>query len=480
MIEAAPRRERLHLWLLFLVASFAYGLYAVAKHARFMTGFDLGLFDQHLWRSSHLLPLANTLRELPHLWGDHFHPLFLILTPLYWVGDGTSNLLWAQALLVCAGAFPLYRYARRKIEHVPTLLLVSGFLVAWPVGEGLGFDVHDIALTVPALGWAILLFEERRFRPFWIAAAALLLTREDQGLTVAAFGVLALFRREWVLGSGLIVVGMGWFLVAMKWIIPHFAGGAFAHWGYGHIAPDAASLVIVLLTHPKLLVQNLILPFTKVALVRRFLEPCLFLGLASPLIVLAIPGLLSRVLSQHAKHWDPTMHWGMPTALIVAFATVDVFGRGLILVRRVNRAKVARFGATALLLASLIGAALVPQKSLFRPSFWRDDAQRSAGRRAIALVPPEARVVASNIALPHLSRRREIFADWGYFRDYPPTWRAPRRLSSEEKIESYRRGDVIVFDATSPNPEGVAILGRMPEFERVFNEEGWIVFRRRE
>lgn len=476
---ATSRRERLHLWALFLAACSAYGLYAVAKHAGFMSSYDLAIFDQHLWRASHGFPLANTVRELPHLWGDHFHPLFLVLTPLYWIGDGTTNLLWAQAALVTAGVFPLYRYARRRIDHIPALLLVASFLVAWPVGEGLGFDVHEIALTVPALGWAILLFEERRFTPFWVAVAAMLLTREDQGFTVAMFGVLALTRRDFRLGMGLVVIGAGWSFAAVRWIVPHFSGVGYAQWMYGHLAADAPSLVVLFLTRPWVLVKSLVLPLKKVALVRRFLEPTLYIGLASPLTLLAVPGVAARLLSKYPKHWEPNLHWGLVTAMVLAFATTDVFGRALPLVRRVHRTRVARGAAGLLLAASLVGASLVPQKSLFRPSFWQDEPRRAAGREALALIPPDASVVATVIALPHLTHRLHAYVDWGYYRVYPPTWKPDVEPSAAAKFDSYSRADWIVFDPFVPNPEGLAIVAGRTDFVRVYDREGWTLFRRR-
>jgi len=74
--------------LVVLVAGFfaAYAAYAVIRHEDFITGLDLAIFDNALWHYSRFETPVSPIKGLPNVLGDHFHPIVVVLAPLYWIG----------------------------------------------------------------------------------------------------------------------------------------------------------------------------------------------------------------------------------------------------------------------------------------------------------------------------------------------------------------------------------------------------------
>ena len=83
------------------VAVFAtiYVLLSVYKHWHFGSGFDLAIFDQAVWHLSRFEIPASSIRGFPNLFGDHFHPILLVLAPLYRIAPAAETLIVTQAVL---------------------------------------------------------------------------------------------------------------------------------------------------------------------------------------------------------------------------------------------------------------------------------------------------------------------------------------------------------------------------------------------
>jgi uncharacterized membrane protein len=92
-------------------------------------------------------------------------------------------------------------------------------------------DFHPVALAAPLLLGAFWYLDEDRLVPFVLAGLACL-TKEQVGFTVAAMGVwCALARRRRIAGAAIAVVGVAVSIVAISFVVPHFApgtGSAFA------------------------------------------------------------------------------------------------------------------------------------------------------------------------------------------------------------------------------------------------------------
>jgi hypothetical protein len=74
--------------------------------------------------------------------------------------------------------------------------------LSFGLAEAADFDVHEVAFAVPLLALAGSAYVRRDWRGVCLWALPLLLVKEDQGLTVAAIGVVLLLSgaRRWGLG----------------------------------------------------------------------------------------------------------------------------------------------------------------------------------------------------------------------------------------------------------------------------------------
>jgi hypothetical protein len=97
-------------------AALFFSAISVYRHDRFASGgYDLGIFDQTIWGYSRFQIMPNTVKGIPNLLGDHFHPALMALAPLYWLWDDVRVLLLAQAFLLAASSLPIFWSARIRL-----------------------------------------------------------------------------------------------------------------------------------------------------------------------------------------------------------------------------------------------------------------------------------------------------------------------------------------------------------------------------
>lgn len=340
------------------VAAIAYAAISIARHATFRsTGFDLGIFDQVLWHYSRLEAPASSVKGLPSILGDHFSPALALLAPVRLLG--TEAVLGAQAALVAAAALPLYWYSRSRA-------IVVAYLLFGGVQEALWFDFHEVALAPLPIALAVYLESRGRTRESVACVLFLLLVKEDLTLLVCAFGVWYLLRGHRRLGPALIATGV----LAYALITGPLMPGEYTYAGQ----------------YPGPVLEELPRKLTTVAYL---LGAFLGLPLLSPLFVLALPLLAARLLSDNPKHWTLEDHYSLTIAPILALAAAD----GL---RRFPKA------APALVVVALACTPLFLQIPGGAPHAYR------AAEDALAAIPPDAPVTASNRLVPHLSGRDEI------------------------------------------------------------------------
>ena len=84
-------------------------------------------------------------------------------------------------------------------------------------------------------------FQAGRLRSALIALAFLLLVKEDMGLLVAGIGVYlavsrpGVVRRKWLVGIGLVVVGVAYTAFATYVLIPAFGGRSDYYWAHSSL-----------------------------------------------------------------------------------------------------------------------------------------------------------------------------------------------------------------------------------------------------
>lgn len=407
-------------------AAVVYAASSLLRLRTFHAGtYDLVIFDQAVRSYSRFgAPVAmvkgvhNGFGPDFSILGDHFSPILALLAPLYRIHDGPGTLLVAQAVLFAAAIAPIWRYARRRLGTCAAYCAAGAYALSWPVAEALAFDFHEVAF-VPLL--SALLVERHdagRRGQALLAAAALLLVKEDMGLLLAGFGLYLLTRRgERRLGAGLVGAGAAATWAASRVLIPAFGGDGDYYWAYGSLGDDLPDVVRHVLTRPWDAVIALVTPVTKAWTMALLVLPLLLLPLRSPITLTAVPLLAERMLAgSFPNWWEPKYHYNAFLIAVLVIAAVDgaarlssPHDRLAALWERVRPgARVRPHAAGALLVAAALTVPFFAFGDLVDPSYLRRDGRARAAAEAVARVPDGVVVETANRLGPALTSRTRV------------------------------------------------------------------------
>ncbi|MEW2413782.1 DUF2079 domain-containing protein [Streptomyces sp. NPDC046866] len=380
--------------------------------------FDLAIFEQGVRSYAHgHLPVSEVKGPGFPLLGDHFSPVLALLAPFYRLWPSPRTLLVAQAALVAVSALPLMRWAHKALGTAAALVFGLCYGLSWGIASAVGFDFHEWAFAVPLLACSLCALGQGRLRAAVLWALPMLLVKEDMGLTVAVIALLAARsagpgRRRW-LGIAAAAGSVGCMLLTLLVVLPAFnPAGSYAYTAdLGGFPPGAGGGIGRLLEKATV---GLVTPETKVATLVMLLAPTLFLALRSPLVLVAVPTVLWRGLSEDSSHWGTGFHYSLTLMPIVFAAFLDALLR-----RGTTPAGLRRYLAGA----AGVCLMLLPVYSLgqlLRPAFWKTDPRVAVAHRVLDRIPDGATVQASNHLVPQLADRTSVsLFGWGDSRPDP-------------------------------------------------------------
>ncbi|WP_214323291.1 DUF2079 domain-containing protein [Nonomuraea sediminis] len=327
------RGDRVGVAVLAGLAAAVYVVLSLVKVANFKAGaYDLVIFDQAVRSYSRFqLPIAivkgvhNDFGAGFSVLGDHWSPILAVLAPLYWVFDGPTTLLVAQAVLLAAAIVPLWVFTWRTLGRWPAYAVAAAYAISWPVVETVAFDFHEVAFVPLLTGVMLERWQAGRRVPVILAAVALLCVKEDMGLLVAGFGLFLLTRAGWrVMGGSFVAGGLFYTWLATQILVPAFGGRPDYYWAYGALGPNVSGVVKTALTDPLTIAAQLWTPPVKLATLALLLAVTLGAALLSPLLLATIPLLAERMLaSSFPNWWVPSYHYNAFLIVLVFAAAAD-------------------------------------------------------------------------------------------------------------------------------------------------------------
>jgi uncharacterized membrane protein len=403
------------------------------------TSWDLGIYTEYVKQLAHLhAPIVDARTPGFDLLGDHFQPLVAVLAPFFRVFPSSATLLVGQAVLVAASVFPVSQLAREKLGLGASRAIAVAYGFSWGLQQLAEFDFHEIALAVPLLAFSLSALARGRTRAAVCWALPLVFVKEDQGFTVAAIGLyLAVAglrarvpRRDAggatdidvpriAAGQFLLIWGFAWSFVAIAVIIPHFnPAHHYDYWSDGGILAPGGHLSV------SGVFRQLFHGWpAKLETIALLLLPTAFVALRSPLVLIAVPGLLLRFLSTNSSFWGTLWHYNATVMPIVFVAAVDALARidakplpgGLRaawpyrLVRLPPRAGMRRFAPALMLVIAVPLAFQFPFSKLWHPSTYQISPHVAADEAAMARVPDGATVLTTLDLLAPLAARTDTF-----------------------------------------------------------------------
>jgi len=314
---------------------------------------DLAIFSELAKAYAHFqAPIVPVKADGYNLLGDHFHPILILLGPIWRLFPTPLSLLITQDLLLAFSAWPLTRLASRLTNQWVAGGLGLVYVLSWGMQGAVAAQFHEIAFAMPMLAYASVAFVERR----WVAVTAwsvpLVLVKEDMGLTVLMIGVAVILtsavpawyrtctvigpggrrtdgpdaaggdaaeddvarnrQRGLHLGTGMVVGGIAAFLFATLVFLPAFNVNGV--WDYGLGSQDKPA-------SPDALPQ-------KATVVVMLILTSGIIGVTSPWLLVVLPTLAWRFLGSVEFYWVwDNWHYNATLMPIALGALLDVVAR---------------------------------------------------------------------------------------------------------------------------------------------------------
>ena len=371
-----------------------YAATSLVRFARMYAGIDLAIFTQAVqqYAQGHLPWSYLKAAGAFDLLGDHFSPVVALVAPFYRLWPDARGLLVAQAALVGLGAGIVTRSAVRALGARIGAAVGAGFVLAWGVQAMALFDFHEVAFAVPLLALCLAeLVRGREVRAIrW--ALPLMLVKEDSVFLVLGIALYLAARRRWWPAAGVAGFAVGAFALIVGVIIPSIGFyGVYTYWSSSAAAGGALASVWTSITTGKAIVLVLVL-----------LAPSLGLAARSPLALIALPSLASRLTSANETYWGPGLHYNATVAVVMAFATIDAVRR-IRARRRWDGQTIAR-GAWVLVGVALVATWWLPLGGVVRSTVQPCVACLAKGT-ALARIPDHVSVAADDTLAAYLVDR---------------------------------------------------------------------------
>lgn len=187
--------------------------------------YDMAIPDQGIWLLSRFQsPFVTVMGK--NLFGDHTSFIFLFLVPLDWIYPHTAALLVIQAVVIAAGAIPIYLLAQHLLKSTAlATCFAAAYLLSPALQQGNLEQFHVEAFEASLLALTIYAAVVWRPRLLLVAIGLLLLTKQDIALYTIPIGLWVAFRRKAGVGTAIVASSVAVGLIDNFMIIPALLNG---------------------------------------------------------------------------------------------------------------------------------------------------------------------------------------------------------------------------------------------------------------
>lgn len=347
-----------------------------------------------------------------NLLGDHFHPILVLLAPVYLLWPSGLSVMLVQDALLGASVGIFGWFGSRTLGAFRGSCLALGFGLSFGVLEAVRVQFHEVAFAMPLMSLSLCLVACGRLRAACLWAVPLVFVKEDLGVTAAMIGAIVLHRALRAEGIRLVEIGrvvpflatghgrrglclmlwgLAWSALAVFVIIPWFnPGGSFA---YG----DSID-VVGAIADPLQSLGLMFYPWAKSQTLGLLLVTGALICLRSPILVVAVPTLVWRFLSDNSGYWEPSWHYNLVVMPVLFAAVLDASIKARCVRAGALRRGLERMSALGPILAAVVALILLPTSALI-PTL--------AGTGA----PPEATVAAETRAIGRIPAGSSVASD---------------------------------------------------------------------
>ena len=413
--------DRIFIIVILFFFTSIFSFIAIQSHNHFATfGWDLGFFDQIIWKVSQGDLVAYSTIAMENLLADHFQVVLYLLAPLYWIRSDVRMILIAQAFLVVFAAYPIFLLAKQVSKHVIfSFAIVLSYLLFAGTQWTMLNEFHQMAFAPLFISLAIYFLHKKNVKGFFISIVGLLVTKEELGLLVASLGFVVWgFYKMRRVGLFTIILGTAGFFALVYIIMPAISvHGVYSHFDLGEAGYTPMDAVKRGIGDPGFVIKSMISPSIKLRTIFDSFLAFGFLPLAQPILLIPILGnFATRFIyagPQFTK-WVNVNHHAASLGPLLAVTTIYASAMLVeyLYKRKHTSVKLSWLSITVYITACTLLQNIIlhgPINSFFKYQLYVDQPWMRDVREVIARIPKDAVVAAQNSIVPHVSQRNAIY-----------------------------------------------------------------------
>ena len=406
------RRKYLHLvnpyyliiGLLAATYSIYFSVFTILRHEAYLSGrFDLGNMTQTVWNTANgrFFTLTNPdgVENVSRL-AVHSDFILVLFAPFYFLWSNPGVLLVGQSIILAIGGFFVFALAKEILRRnsIALVLTVSYYLNFWLQEQNV-FDFHAVSLSTTFLLASMYFLIKKRYVFLGISLLLAVLTKENIFLISMFFGFFIAFKEKKYIPGGLLAALslLSFYLISFVAIPASRGGEHFALEAYSYLKSPNPQIIF-----------NQLLNYSTFYYFHSHLISTGYLALLSPAYLLfTLPEAAIYLLSTNFEYRSYEYHFG---AAIIPFVYVStIYGIKFITqkfpkitLRMVGYYLIAVSAITLYFYSPLIG-----MKNSATNQHTNNYSKQL--NDYLNLIPPEAKVSATNELGAHLSHREWIY-----------------------------------------------------------------------
>jgi len=256
---------------LFTIAGIVVSLHRFWQYQTFF--YDLGIFDQAIWRVSRLKkPLIDEFGG-KIVFADHFYPSLFIFSALFWFTSKTEIILIGQAVSVGLSLVLAFLIVRKELKSkIASLALIIAYGGYIGLQNALVIDFHSLTVSVVAIMLLFWTIYNKKWKLFWFSLLFFLGFKENMGLVGATIGIFLFFKYKKHRKKALLAIFISIFysFMATQIIIPFFKG---AQYQYRPYIPGSLKEFINLLFGAEIKLKTILVSFSTFSFLPLFFSP---------------------------------------------------------------------------------------------------------------------------------------------------------------------------------------------------------------
>lgn len=378
----------------------------IIRHNHFLSGYDLAIIDQAIWKYSKFEAPINTNQAyaFTSILTDHVELIFILIAPFYWLFNNVRVLILLQALAISSTGLAVFLLCqRKKLDTWISYALLISFLMFYGIQSAVWADVHSLVFGAAFLAWFLYLIDAQKFKLAWLFFFLTISCKEDMALLTLLIIVIYFLKNRNKKLIGFVAVSIIYLLVIFFVYFPYFVPGGYRYQNHRGLLAEIN-------------LQNLYNTPDKRDVLLYSSAWYGFLPFLSPLYLIPALGDVSHyfILGNAVVSSGQNIfgHYRVTLALLLIWPVIITLAK----FKRLNN----KFIAVYLILCALFLQYYLhlPLSYLGKSWFWKESASPKTTTLLLKSIPPEASLVTQVNILPHASHRNLEFLMWPSTKDF--------------------------------------------------------------